>query len=55
MIDIHCHILPGLDDGAGNMSDAVEMADLAAYCGIKSIIATPHSNIPGGYRNYWGL
>lgn len=55
MIDIHCHILPGLDDGAGNMSDAVEMADLAVSCGIKSIIATPHSNIPGGYHNYWSL
>ncbi len=55
MIDIHCHILPSLDDGAGNMSDAVEMADLAASSGIKSIIATPHCNIPGGYRNYWGL
>lgn len=55
MIDIHCHILPGLDDGAGNMSDAIEMAELAASSGIKSIIATPHSNIPGGYHNYWGL
>lgn len=55
MIDIHCHILPGLDDGAGNMSDAVEMAELAASSGIKSIIATPHTNIPGGYHNYWSL
>lgn len=55
MIDIHCHILPGMDDGAGNMSDAIEMAECAASTGIKRIIATPHSNIPGGYRNYWGL
>lgn len=53
MIDIHCHILPGVDDGAGNMSDALEMAKLAADSGIKSIIVTPHSNIPGSYRNYW--
>ncbi len=55
MVDIHCHILPGLDDGAGNMSDAIEMAELAVSSGIKSIIATPHCNIPGGYHNYWGL
>ncbi len=55
MIDIHCHILPCLDDGAGNMSDAIEMAELASAAGIKSIIATPHCNIPGGFRNYWGL
>lgn len=53
MIDIHCHILPGVDDGAGNMSDAVEMAALAASSGIKSIIVTPHCNIPGAYHNYW--
>lgn len=53
MIDIHCHILPGVDDGAGNMSDAIEMAGLAASSGIKSIIITPHCNVPGLYRNYW--
>ncbi len=55
MIDIHCHILPGLDDGAGNMSDSIEMAELAVSSGIKSIVATPHCNIPGGYHNYWSL
>lgn len=55
MIDIHCHILPELDDGAGNMSDAVEMAGLAAASGIKSIIATPHCNVSGSFRNYWSL
>lgn len=53
MIDIHCHIMPGVDDGAGNMSDAVEMAKLAAESGIKRIIVTPHCNIPGSYHNYW--
>ena len=53
MIDIHCHILPGVDDGAGNISDALEMAELAASSGIKSIIVTPHCNIPGSYHNYW--
>ncbi len=55
MIDIHCHILPKFDDGAGNMSDAIEMALLAASSGVKGIIATPHSNVSGGFRNFWSL
>ena len=42
MIDIHCHILPGLDDGAESMVDALEMAAAAEQEGIKKIIATPH-------------
>ncbi|MBN1256642.1 MAG: capsular biosynthesis protein [Planctomycetes bacterium] len=43
MIDLHCHILPGLDDGAKTLEDAVKMARLAAQDGIKTIVATPHS------------
>ena len=42
MIDIHCHILPGLDDGAQSMADALEMAAAAEQEGITKIIATPH-------------
>ncbi|MBU1344816.1 MAG: hypothetical protein KKE44_19200 [Proteobacteria bacterium] len=42
MIDIHCHILPGLDDGPKNLEQAVEMAVLAKQSGISKIIATPH-------------
>ena len=42
IIDLHNHILPGVDDGARSIDDAVEMAALAAQCGIKKIIATPH-------------
>ncbi|MFT8319989.1 MAG: CpsB/CapC family capsule biosynthesis tyrosine phosphatase [Bacillus sp. (in: firmicutes)] len=42
MIDIHCHILPGIDDGAKTMEDSLEMAKVAAGEGIKTIIATPH-------------
>ncbi len=53
MIDIHCHIMPGVDDGSGNMSDSVEMAQLAAKSGIKSIIVTPHCNTHSGNRNFW--
>lgn len=44
MIDIHCHILPGIDDGAKNLADSVQMAQAAAKEGIHTIIATPHFN-----------
>ncbi|WP_020589311.1 tyrosine-protein phosphatase [Desulfobacter curvatus] len=42
MIDIHCHILPDLDDGPSNMEKAVDMALLAVRSGTTQIIATPH-------------
>lgn len=42
IIDLHNHILPGVDDGARSMESAVEMAALAARCGIHTIVATPH-------------
>jgi protein-tyrosine phosphatase len=42
MIDIHCHILPGIDDGAVSLEEAVKMCRLAAEDGIKTIVATPH-------------
>jgi len=42
MIDIHCHILPGVDDGAKTMHDSLEMARKAVEEGISTIIATPH-------------
>jgi protein-tyrosine phosphatase len=41
-IDLHCHILPGIDDGARDMADAVEMARQAERDGIGAICATPH-------------
>ena len=44
MVDIHCHILPALDDGAKEESVAREMAAMAAADGITHIVATPHSN-----------
>lgn len=52
MIDIHSHILPGIDDGAINMEEAVEMAAMAAESGVKYMVATPHCNIPGVCDNY---
>lgn len=44
MIDIHCHILPGIDDGAKTINDSLLMAKEAAQQGIHTIIATPHLN-----------
>lgn len=42
MIDLHCHILPGVDDGAKSIEDSVAMARMAADAGTKTIVATPH-------------
>ena len=47
MIDVHCHILYGVDDGAENIEMAFDMARLASQTGTTEIIATPHANIPG--------
>lgn len=54
MIDIHCHILPGFDDGSDNIEESVRMARLAVDGGTTAIVTTPHSNIPGSYQNYFG-
>lgn len=42
MIDIHCHCLPGLDDGAGTMEESIEFCRMAAADGVHTIVATPH-------------
>jgi protein-tyrosine phosphatase len=42
VIDLHCHILPALDDGAIDLSDSVAMARQAAADGIEIVCATPH-------------
>jgi protein-tyrosine phosphatase len=42
LIDVHCHILPALDDGALDLEDAVGMARQAAGDGVETICATPH-------------
>jgi tyrosine-protein phosphatase YwqE len=44
MVDLHTHILPGIDDGAKNWEIAVEMVRMAAADGIRHMVATPHSN-----------
>lgn len=42
MIDIHTHILPGIDDGVATEDDAVAFARVAAGDGVTTIVATPH-------------
>ena len=49
MIDIHCHILPNVDDGPKDIELSVDMARHAVDEGITTIIATPHHN--DSYRN----
>jgi protein-tyrosine phosphatase len=46
MIDLHCHILPGLDDGPKTIQSSIEMARQAANDGIHTIVATPHIKAP---------
>lgn len=42
MIDFHCHILPGIDDGADNMREAVRLCEIAVENKITKSIVTPH-------------
>ncbi len=48
-IDIHCHILPGIDDGSPDIEQTIEMLRIAREDGIEAIVASPHAD--GVYRN----
>ena len=50
MIDLHCHLLPGVDDGAINDTDSIELFKLAIADGITHMVLTPHVH-PGRYEN----
>ena len=50
MIDLHCHLLPGIDDGAPNLATSLAMARIAIADGIKTMACTPHI-YPGLYEN----
>lgn len=50
MIDIHCHLLPGLDDGPATPADALALAQALVADGITHVVATPHV-FPGRYDN----
>lgn len=50
MIDLHCHLLPGIDDGARHVDEALAMARLAVADGITHAVLTPHV-LPGTFDN----
>jgi protein-tyrosine phosphatase len=50
MVDLHCHILPQLDDGPQNLEESLQMCRIASLDGIKKIVATPHT-LNGVYYN----
>lgn len=50
LYDIHCHILPGLDEGSQSMEESLRMLQVAREDGISGIVATPHI-INGVYHN----
>lgn len=50
MFDLHCHILPGIDDGAADLSVSIEMANAFVADGVTVVACTPHI-LPGLYHN----
>jgi len=46
MIDLHCHILPGVDDGPKNLDESLEMSRIFIKAGYRQVVATPHQ-VPG--------
>jgi protein-tyrosine phosphatase len=44
MVDIHCHLLPGLDDGPDSLEESLHMAEMAIGDGITHVVATPHAS-----------
>lgn len=49
MIDLHCHVLPGIDDGPASLDSSLALAAAAASTGTRAIVATPH--VSRRYRN----
>ncbi len=54
MVDLHCHIIPWVDDGAENAETACRMAQIALRNGVDTIVATPHCNLLGARPNQRG-
>ena len=50
MIDIHCHLLPGIDDGPPDLESALQLARALVADGVKHVVCTPHV-FPGRFEN----
>jgi protein-tyrosine phosphatase len=57
VIDLHCHLLPGIDDGAPDLAASLAMARAAVDGGVEAIVATPHvsGNFPNDPRTFAAL
>ncbi len=55
MIDIHTHILPGMDDGAGNLEESLKMCSLGRANHIRKTVVTPHFNSAGDIDNFLSI
>jgi protein-tyrosine phosphatase len=51
-VDIHCHLVPDIDDGAKSLEESLTMAEMAVADGIQTIVVTPHQN--GSYAHNRG-
>ena len=52
IVDVHAHILPGVDDGSGSMEESLKMLEMAAAEGIGAVVATPHYSHRRGITGY---
>ena len=51
IVDLHCHILPGIDDGSKNLETSLKLAEAAVADGVTHILATPH-HLDNDYVNH---
>ncbi len=53
LLDIHTHVMPGIDDGAANLEQSLDMLRNAQASHVAAVVATPHCNIPGFCQNVY--
>ena len=52
ILDLHTHVLPGVDDGAKSMEESLQMLRNAAASNVAALVATPHCNVAPVWENY---
>jgi protein-tyrosine phosphatase len=45
VIDLHCHVLPGIDDGPETIEGSLSLARVAGAAGTRTLVATPHVSV----------